>query len=138
MNRSSTSVSCDLDVLLVGPADECVAVPVALEYDVGDPFAIAATFGPSTDGGVRWVFARDLLAQGLRATAGDGDVRVWPAVSHGKPVVCIGLRSPDGAALLEAPAHPLSAFVTSTYELVPEGRETRLLDLDATIEALLR
>jgi hypothetical protein len=136
--QSSASVSCDLDVLLVGPADELVPVPVALEYDADDPYAVAATFGTGQGEGVRWVFARDLLARGIRDTVGDGDVRVWPAVSRGEDVVCIGLRSPDGAALLEAPAGAVADFVTTTYDLVPPGRESGLLNLDSAIDALLR
>ena len=130
-------VTCDLDVHLVGPEDVVVAVPVALEYDTTDPYAVAATFHTGHGEGVRWVFARDVLSEGTRRPTGDGDVRVWPGRARGEEIVCIGLRSPDGAALLEAPAAQVRAFVERTYDAVPAGTETDRLDLDATVAALL-
>jgi hypothetical protein len=130
-------VTCDLDVNLVGPDEDFVAVPVALHYDTTDPYAVRSTFHTGQGEGVRWVFARELLAAGMTAPVGDGDVRVWPSVTRGRPVVCIGLRSPDGAALLEAPASTVQSFLTQTFRLVPEGSEAQLLDIDRTITSLL-
>jgi hypothetical protein len=137
MSGSTAGVTCDLDVNLVGPDEDVVAVPVALHYDITDPYAVRSTFHTGQGDGVRWVFARELLAEGMRTPAGDGDVRVWPSVTRGRPVVCIGLRSPDGAALLEAPASTVQSFLAKTFVLVPEGDETRLLDVDGAISLLL-
>lgn len=137
MSGAAPGVSCELEVNLVGPDEDVVAVPVALHYDTSDPYAVRSTFHTGHGDGVRWVFARELLAEGMRTAAGDGDVRVWPSVTRGQPVVCIGLRSPDGAALLEAPAPTVRSFLAETFTLVPEGSEARLLDLDATVAALL-
>ena len=137
MSGAASGVTCDLDVNLVGPDDDMVAVPVALHYDTADPYSVRSTFHTGHGDGVRWVFARDLLAEGMRTAAGDGDVRVWPSVSGGCPVVCIGLRSPDGAALLEAPASTVRSFLAKTFTLVPEGSEGQLIDMDRTITALL-
>lgn len=130
-------VTCNLDVQLVGPNDDVVEVPVGLAYDATDPFAVSATFHTGQAEGVRWVFARELLAAGTMSPAGDGDVRVWPSRARGEDVVCIGLRSPDGAALLEAPARTVISFVRQTYRAVPAGSEAGRLDVDAAIEALL-
>ena len=51
---------------------------VALRYDTRDPYAIIAAFRTGRAGWVEWVFSRDLLADGLIADAGDGDVRIRP------------------------------------------------------------
>ncbi len=138
MSGTTPEVTCDLDVNLVGPDEDVVAVPVALHYDTSDPYAVRSTFHTGQGEGVRWVFARELLARGMSAPAGEGDVRVWPSVTRGRPVVCIGLRSPDGAALLEAPASTVQSFLTKTFVLVPAGSEAQLLDIDSTITSLLR
>jgi hypothetical protein len=67
----------------------------------------------------------------------DGDVRVWPSWSSGAEVVFIGLTSPDGEALLQAPTRDLVDFLGRTYALCPQGQERDHLDVDGAIEALL-
>ena len=114
--------------LVVADAD-AVPLPVSLRYCATDPYAVRAVF--SGDGmEVEWVFARDLLAEGLHRPTGTGDVRVWPSRSHGQGVVCIALSSPEGEALLEAPARALESFLKRTDAAVPPGTEHRHFDLD--------
>jgi hypothetical protein len=83
------------------------------------------------------VFARALLADGLRRPCGDGDVRIRLARERGEPAVFVGLSSPDGAALLEAPANPLLAFLEQTYAVVADGAETACLDVDGAVARML-
>jgi hypothetical protein len=135
--QSPDAVTCQLDVRLVVPGDAGVPLSVTLRYDPVDPYAVHATFR-APDGAVEWVFARELLADGLERPVGDGDVRVWPAWRAGSDVVCIALVSPDGHALLEAPAWALEDFVSRMHAVVPAGGEGRHLDLDAAVAALLR
>ncbi|WP_410588127.1 SsgA family sporulation/cell division regulator [Amycolatopsis sp. lyj-23] len=108
-------------------------VPAELEYDTLDPYAVAVVLhaGPSA---VRWLFGRDLLADGLLGRCGDGDVRIGPA---GDPaLVVVELSSPDGAAVLEAPAKEIAAFLDRTYDVVPAGRESDWFDFDEEMEKL--
>ena len=157
--RPTASVQYELDVRLLVPGTGSVALPVTLSYDSADPYAVHALFRTGHRDGVAWVFARDTLAAGVVEAAGEGDVRVWPASassregSGGAPsevagtkgtgedraqdVVYIALSSPDGQALLEAPAGALTAFLLRTYSLVPRGSESEHLDLDSTLAALL-
>lgn len=143
------SVRSELDVRLVVPGDVGVSLTVELCYDPADPFAVHATFR-APDGSVEWVFARDLLADGLERPVGVGDVRVWPAWrdpnGSGMPtaageggcdVVCLALVSPDGQALLEIDAWALEGFVRRMHAAVRPGEEAQLLDLDRTLESLL-
>ena len=111
-----TTVTRELTVQLVAPGDGSVALPVVLHYDVRDPYAVHATF---------------------RTGQGDGDVRVWPSWNAGAEVVFIGLTSPDGEALLQAPTRALVDFLGRSYSLCPQGQEESHLDVDAAIEALL-
>ena len=87
--------------------------------------------------GVRWVFARDLLARGTVQPTGSGDVRVLPQRSTVTDALCISLTSPDGQALIQAAMDEVGEFLTRTYSLCPLGSEGEHLDFDRTIAALL-
>ena len=108
-----------------------------LHYDVREPYAVTLrvlTASRSVD----WVFARDLLANGLKRPSGNGDVHVWPCRnSRGEAVAVIELNAPTGRGLLQAPAGAVQAFVTDVFRAVPLGTESDHLDLDALVEQLL-
>lgn len=105
-----------------------------LEYTSADPYAVAVVLHAGT-GPVRWTFGRDLLADGLLAAAGEGDVVITPAADQA--LVVIVLSSPDGAAVLEAPAHELAAFLDRTYQAVPAGQESAWIDFDDELAKLV-
>jgi hypothetical protein len=86
---------------------------------------------------VHWSFARELLVDGLFRPCGHGDVRVWPTRTATGAVVCLALSSPDGDALLQAPALVVSAWLERTLRAVPQGREGALLGLEEGLHALL-
>ncbi|MGN6244197.1 MAG: SsgA family sporulation/cell division regulator [Motilibacteraceae bacterium] len=137
-SRGTATVTADLRVRLDVPGDVPVPLPVRLHYRTDEPFSVRAEFLTGDAGSVEWVFARDLLSDGLTQPAGDGDVRVWPVAGAGTPVVSIALTSPDGHARLEADATVISAFIERTAALVPPGTEPSYLDLDNELDALLR
>jgi hypothetical protein len=134
--KAEPSITCELRLRLLVAGDAALPVPAALRYDVSDPYAIHATFHAAGDT-VEWVFARDLLAAGLKDDAGLGDVRVWPSSEAGEQVVYISLCSPEGEALLEAPAPELSNFLERTYATVAAGDESMHLDIDAALTQLI-
>jgi hypothetical protein len=108
-----------------------------LAFDAADPYAVTMRL-EARCGSVTWTFARDLLAEGLYAPAGDGDVQVWPCLSNcGEAVVIIELSSPDGSALLQTPSRAVQAFVTAIYDAVPAGTESRHVSLDDLVAQLL-
>ncbi|WP_203335546.1 SsgA family sporulation/cell division regulator [Nocardioides limicola] len=115
------------------------ATPLAatFSYDPITPYSVAVTFH-TRDTDVRWEFGRDLLAQGLRAPAGEGDVALWPCPSPtGGMVLMVELRSPEGELLAQAPLDAVATFVTDSQELVPLGQESDFLDLDTLVLQLL-
>ncbi|MFF8782971.1 SsgA family sporulation/cell division regulator [Streptomyces sp. NPDC015140] len=130
-------VTCALPLRLI-VSDECsLPVPADLRYDTADPYAVHATFHTGAEETVEWVFARDLLTEGLHRPAGTADVQVWPSHSLGQNVVCIALESEEGRALLHAPARSLDAFLKRAETAVPPGTEHECLDLDQELSTLL-
>jgi hypothetical protein len=129
-------ISTALNLSLVVPGDEPLPVDATLEYDIGDPFAIHLVIAAG-EGMVRWSFARELLTEGAKAPAGEGDVRIIPVGGRAERRVRVVLTSPDGAATLEAPLAEMVEFLSATYAAVPSGTESDLLDVDALVAQLL-
>jgi hypothetical protein len=154
MNRSSsTTISAELGLRLVVPQQTIVPLVASLYYSGSDPYAVRMAFHVGTDEPVEWIFARDLLAAGIDARQGEGDVRVWPsaqscAESEGLEVIGdastegtvlnIELSSPFGQAHFEAPAQAMAAFLHRTYQIVPAGQESGYIDIEAELNDLLR
>jgi Streptomyces sporulation and cell division protein, SsgA len=154
MNRSSsTTISAELGLRLVVPQQTIVPLVASLYYSGSDPYAVRMAFHVGTDEPVEWIFARDLLAAGIDARQGEGDVRVWPSaqscaesdglevigdVSTEGTVLNIELSSPFGQAHFEAPAQAMAAFLHRTYQIVPAGQESGYIDIEAELNDLLR
>ncbi|MFC9131287.1 SsgA family sporulation/cell division regulator [Streptomyces sp. NPDC057099] len=132
-----TVVERELELRLVLSPERRIPVPARLGYLTDDPYAVHVTFHIDTRNPVHWTFARELLVEGVFRPCGQGDVRVWPAKSEGRGVVLMGLSSPDGDALLEAPAAQVSAWLERTLRVVPLGAEGERLGLDDELDQLL-
>ena len=52
-------------------------------------------------------------------------------------LACLQWCSPNGDALLEAPADAVAEFLAETARLVPPGTEYQHIDVDAALGALL-
>ena len=135
---STAPISVRIELQLVSTDGSSLPVEAVFGYDPGDPFAVRAQFGATpAEHPVVWVFARELVTQGLLAPAGEGDVALWPSRSQGRPVVCLALSSPDGQALLECRREDLADFLDKTLASVPMGHESQHVSLDGQLERLL-
>jgi hypothetical protein len=132
-----STVNAQVGLLLVVPNGASIPLVASLSYSIEDPYAVRCAFHAGLGKPVEWVFARDLLAVGIRRHEGAGDVRVWPSGADGR-VLCIELSSPLGEALFEAPATDVASFLAVTYRLVPKGQEPGHIDIDAELDSLLR
>lgn len=107
-------------------------IDAELTYDSVSPYAVGIAFR-GAHGVVGCTFARDLLADGLLAPAGIGDVHVRP----GRDVeLVLELRSPSGVVALYADIADIAEFVVATYDLVPAGHEVLDIDFDAELAKL--
>ncbi|MFJ9420155.1 SsgA family sporulation/cell division regulator [Streptomyces sp. NPDC101227] len=132
-----TVVERELELGLVLSPERSIPVPARLMYRTDDPYAVHVTFHVGSDSPVNWTFARELLVEGVFRPCGKGDVRVWPTKRDGRSVVCMALSSPDGDALLEAPAAAVSAWLERTLRVVPPGSEQGHLGIDKGLSELL-
>ena len=142
MMNSSTTVSAELGLRLVAAEQAVVPLVASLHYSGSDPYAIRMAFHVGTEDPVEWIFARDLLADGLMSPEGDGDVQIWPSAADGQAqgplsVLNIKLSSPFGEAHFEAPAAAIGNFLDRTFRIVPMGRESQVIDIDAELNGLL-
>lgn len=135
MGDGHTIISCIAVFDLVSAGSESKPVEVDLCYNSRDPFAVQASFrtGQNT---VEWVFARDLLNEGLHTAVGTGDVRVRPATDDPQRVE-LELNSPSGYALFTTSAPAMRDFLRRTFRAVPAGSEYTWLDLDLALADLL-
>jgi hypothetical protein len=119
---NSRTVSAELGLRLVVPQQTIVPLVASLYYSSDDPYAIRIAFHVGLDEPV--------------------DVRVWPSAEAegGAPgqVLNLELSSPFGQAHFEAPARDVADFLTRAYRLVPAGRETDHVNVDAELTELLR
>lgn len=117
-----------------------IPIEVTLSYDPADPFAVTVVLH-AEGGPVRWLFARDLLVDGMFAPAGEeaGDVYAWPCLDNaGVAVVIVELRSPSGQLIGQIAARDLARFVRDMLGAVPLGSEGDHADMDAVVERLLQ
>lgn len=134
---NSVTVSAELGLSLVVPEHGAVPLVASLDYCADDPYAVKMAFHVGTDEPVEWIFARELLAAGLEAPAGEGDVQVWPQDGDASDILNIALSSPFGEAHFQAPKSATAEFLRSTYQIIPEGSETDFLNVDSELEDLL-
>jgi hypothetical protein len=138
MNPSTASA--ELAFRLIVPQQTVVPLVASLYYSSEDPYAVRVAFHVGLDEPVEWIFARELLSNGLKGRDGLGDVRVWPAPGEGgaaEQVLHIELSSPFGEAHFEAPIRNVSDFLRRTYRIVPAGEESGFVDVEAELTDLL-
>jgi hypothetical protein len=122
-------------VELVALADD-LPVRSRWSYLAAEPFTIAVAFQTGDDVWVEWVFARELLVNGLVGAAGIGDVRLRPRRTEGRTVLQLEISSPEGHALLELDREAVQRFLEMTAKMVPIGEESNHFDIDGLIDEI--
>ena len=111
---------------------EAETVEVEMSYDPADPLAVSLRItGESRDDS--WVFARDLLADGLRSMVpvGTGSIQVQATsvlteISH--------LTEGGAIEMLRLPWWNTREFIRLTHTVVPRGHED--VDIDSWLDDL--
>ncbi|WP_440555811.1 SsgA family sporulation/cell division regulator [Streptomyces sp. SCPE 10] len=132
-----TCVDHMLGMELLSPLGGRVPVPTHLLYRAQDPLLVELLFHDPVYGPIPWVVSRELLARGMPAPSGEGDIRVWPTGTGPRALLHILPAPPDGSAHLVAPLPALAHWLWRTYKLVPAPRKADALDLDGRLDRFL-
>ena len=135
MTSNHTTILSDT-VFNLRPARATAPVEVQLRYEPLDTYAVCMILNAGGSGQVEWVIARDLLAEGLIAASGEGDVRISPCTDTPELTV-ITMNSDSGQATFEAATDGLAQFLNDSYDLVAVGDEHRWMNIDDTLSRLL-
>jgi hypothetical protein len=105
-------------------------------YRADDPFAVMMSISRPSGRWIDWLMSRDLLSEGLWAPAGIGDVRLTPFSDDEFDVLEIRIGDDEGSAALEFDRSLVARFLDATYDIVPAGGESALIDVEAEIEKI--
>ncbi|MGV9456857.1 SsgA family sporulation/cell division regulator [Streptomyces sp. NPDC003635] len=104
-------------------------------YDTQDPLAVTLLLDSDGERPVRWILLRELLAEGITARSGEGDVVIWPVPDQdGEPSSFRVLLGSDHTALFEIPVEPVQEWLSGTYSLVAPGTELDGVDWDELVQ----
>ncbi|MFH7341109.1 SsgA family sporulation/cell division regulator [Streptomyces sp. KHY 26] len=131
----SATVRHEIWVWLAPAGTLRVPVRAHFDYDRSDPLAVRVSFFLPHQRQVTWVFARDLLADGLYFPVGAGDIHMSPDAASAGRKARITLSPPSGAVLIEVRKSAVRDFLRATERLVPRGQED--IDVDAFLRECL-
>jgi hypothetical protein len=119
---------------LLTPGAPSAPIEAELRYDPDDPYAVAVGFHTG-QGEVEWMFGRELLADGLIARTGEGDIAVRPSPEDPERVL-VELDAPTGFAVLSGRAEDIAEFLDLSYDVVSSGEEELWIDFDRELAKL--
>ncbi|ANZ41421.1 hypothetical protein BBK82_41150 [Lentzea guizhouensis] len=128
---NETRVGTATVVQFIRPDGSIEPMDVDLHYRTDDPHAVTLRFHTRGQEST-WLVGRELLAAGLLAPAGVGDVRLRREEGD---VLVLELFTEDSHAVFHLSADELDRFLNSTYQVVPAGRE--VVDFDLLLKDLL-
>lgn len=115
-------------------SDAVTPVTTRWTYDSTEPFAVTVAFATERGHWIEWVFARDLLVDGLTEPSGVGDLRVAPDEDPG--ILVLEIHGPSGSAVFTLDRYDIEDFLARTLELVPAGSESTHFDIDRLLAEL--
>ena len=132
--KSVITVATTFTLLVAGVAP--TLIDAELQYSPDDPYAVAVQFH-TRQGGVEWMFSRDLLADGLLLPSGDGDIVVRPDPDDEERVL-LELNAPSGFAVLSAAVDEVLEFLELSFDMVMPGEEHLWIDFERELAKLAK
>ncbi|HEX4248242.1 MAG TPA: SsgA family sporulation/cell division regulator [Pseudonocardia sp.] len=105
-------------------------------YRADDPFAVMMSISRPSGRWIDWLLSRDLLIEGLATPAGIGDVRLTPFTDEEFDVLEVRIGDDEGFASLEFDRDLIERFLEATFDIVPAGAESAVIDVEAEIEKI--
>lgn len=131
-----TTIHHEQVAALLPAANSDAVTPVATRwtYDTTEPFAITVAFATDRGRWVEWVFARELLIDGLTEPAGEGDLRIAPDADP--DLLLLEIFAPTGSASFTLDRDDVEDFLAATLEAVAAGSESAHFDVDRLLAEL--
>jgi Streptomyces sporulation and cell division protein, SsgA len=104
-------------------------------YETHEPYAVTVAFATDRGRWVEWVFARDLLVDGLNEATGEGDLRIRPD-DEDPELLVLEIYAPTGNAAFSLDREDTQDFLDRTLEMVPLGTEESHFDVDRLLAEL--
>lgn len=126
------------EVRIIALRDKPVPFRAALRYSSTDPLAVQVILpAEATRGGWprTWVFARDLLSEGLNNDAGSGSVRIWSCCPSG---TVLEFHSAGEILPVQFRTAVLARFLRCSYALVAPGKEDVGGALERSLDSVMR
>lgn len=121
--------------LLAPPQD--ASVPCRFTFGAAAPLSVRLDLMTPSAPHVTWVIGRDLLSRVTEELSGEADVRIWPSRRHDDTsFLYLRLEQAGVRAAFLTERAPVRAWLARTYEVVPLGRESDLVDWDTLARAL--
>jgi hypothetical protein len=122
---------------LLPAAGSGVVTPVTTRwtYETQEPYAVTVAFATDRGRWVEWVFARDLLVDGLTRPAGEGDLRIRPD-DEDPELLVLEIHAPSGSAAFSLDREDTQDFLDRTLQLVAAGSEENHFDVDRLLAEL--
>ncbi|HEY1971383.1 MAG TPA: SsgA family sporulation/cell division regulator [Pseudonocardia sp.] len=105
-------------------------------YRSDDPFAVMMSIARPSGRWIDWLMARDLIIEGLDQPAGIGDVQLTPFSDGEFDVLEVKIGDDEGFASLEFDRDLVERFLDASYDIVPVGAESTVIDVEAEIEKI--
>ncbi|MFD6877776.1 MULTISPECIES: SsgA family sporulation/cell division regulator [unclassified Streptomyces] len=109
---------------------------MTFSYRRSDPLCVRAVFHCPLGSDITWNLGRDLLATATRTLVGGCDILGWPDPVDGRLWLRLGPHPEH--ALLSIDRAQLTAWLQTTYTLVPPGAEEDHLDWTPIQQLLTR
>jgi hypothetical protein len=107
-------------------------IPTTVKYfPAQDPYAIVFVF--FTPNPIQWIFARDLLVEGIEVPVGVGDVKFRPAGDH---VIMSISDEAGGDAEFSFLKTDIQAIIEIAQTMMPRGKESEAINWDSELEVL--
>jgi hypothetical protein len=127
------SVSQDMFAVLHGQETPLLT---RWSYREDDPFAVMMSIARPSGRWIDWLMARDLVVAGLDGPAGIGDVQLTPFSDDEFDVLEVKIGDDEGFASLEFDRDLVERFLNASFDIVPLGAESSVIDVEAEIEKI--
>ncbi|HEX5403098.1 MAG TPA: SsgA family sporulation/cell division regulator [Pseudonocardiaceae bacterium] len=122
-------------LLAAAGSDAVTPVTTRWTYESTEPYQLTVAFATERGRWVEWVFARDLLIDGMSEPTGDGDLRV--RLDEEDPeLLVLEIYAPSGSAIFSLELDDVEEFLARTLDVVPAGAESTHFDIDRLLAEL--